>query len=265
MKQFFSKDGTKLACWQTGQGEPLLLVHGTSGDHLGWNLLLAELAAHFQVWTFDRRGRADSGDHSCYSLQHEAEDIAAVLAAIGTKVHLFAHSFGGLCALETSLITEKIASLMLYEPPLSLEGSGWSTELDQQMQTLLNAGAKEQVVLLFFREVLRISNEELFALQISSSWSMRIAEAHTVHRELQAISRYQFEASKFQALKIPALILLGSESPPRRHHIANILKNSLLNSQLVLLEGQQHSAIRTAPKLLADRVRQFTNLLKSNI
>lgn len=260
MKQVFSKDGTKLACWQTGEGEPLLLVHGTAGDHLGWNLLLAELAAHFQVWTFDRRGRADSGDHFCYSLQQEAEDIAAVIAAIGTKVHLFAHSFGGLCALEAALITDKMASLMLYEPPLSLEGSGWSAELDQQMQTLLNAGDKQQVVLLFFQQVLRMSHEELFALQISSSWSMRIAEAHTVHRELQAISRYQFEAAKFQTLAIPALILLGSDSHPRRHNIAEVLKNNLLNSQLVILEGQQHSAIRTAPKLVADKVRQFLDL-----
>lgn len=260
MKHITSKDGTTIACWHSGHGEPLLLIHGTSGDHAGWTLLSAELESHFQVWTMDRRGRGDSGDNSVYSLQHEAEDIAAVIQAIGGKVHVFGHSFGGLCALEAALLTENLASLILYEPPLSLTGSGWSAELDQQMQTLLNAGEKEQVVLLFFRQVLRMSNEELFALQMGTGWSARVAEAHTVHRELQAIDNYQFDAAKFQAFLTPALLLLGSDSPSRRHQIADTLKNALPNSQLVLLENQQHSAVRTAPKLLASKILKFKDL-----
>lgn len=257
MKQIRSKDGTTLACWQSGEGEPLLLIHGTSGDHSGWTLLSAELESHFQVWTMDRRGRGDSGDNAVYSLQHEAEDIAAVVQAIGGKVHVFGHSFGGLCALEAVLLTENMASLMLYEPPLSLVGSGWSEQLNQQMQALLNAGEKEQVVLTFFRDVLRMSNDELFALQMGLNWKERIAEAHTVLRELQAIERYQFDATKFNNLSFLTLILLGSDSHSRRYQIADTLKNALPNSQLVLLENQQHSAVRTAPKLLASKVFEF--------
>jgi pimeloyl-ACP methyl ester carboxylesterase len=257
MKHISSKDGTIITCWHKGQGEPLLLIHGTSGDHTGWLSLLAELTPHFQVWTFDRRGRGDSGDNLNYSLQNEAEDIAAVIHAIGGKVHVFAHSFGGLCALEATLLTKNMASLMLYEPPLSLLGSGWSAELNQKMQILLNADEKEQLVLLFFQEVLRMTSEELFALQMGANWSARIAEAHTVLRELQAIDSYQFEASKFHTLSMPSLLLLGSASHLRRHQTADMLKNTLPNSHLVLLEGQQHSAIRTAAKLVASKVLAF--------
>lgn len=260
MKHITSKDGTTIACWQSGHGEPLLLIHGTSGDHGGWTLLSTELESHFSVWTMDRRGRGDSGDNPVYSLQNEAEDIAAVIDAIGTEVHVFGHSFGGLCALEASLLTENLASLILYEPPLSLTGSGWSAELDQQMQTLLNAGEKEQVVLLFFRKVLRMSNEELFALQMGTGWPARVAEAHTVHRELQVIDNYQFDVAKFQTFLTPTLLLLGTDSPPRRHQIADTLKNALPNSQLIFLENQQHSAVRTAPKLLASKVLEFCRL-----
>jgi pimeloyl-ACP methyl ester carboxylesterase len=215
------------------------------------------LQSQFEVWIMDRRGRGQSGDNARYSLQSEAQDIATVIAAQGQKVHVFGHSFGGLCALEATLLSDNLASLMLYEPPLSLAGSGWSTELDQQMQTLLNADEKEQVVLLFFREVLRMAEAELFALQMGANWSARIAEAHTVHRELQAIDRYLFDAEKFTQLSLPTLLLLGSDSPPRRYAVADSLKNSLFNSQLMYLDGQQHSAIRTAPALLASKVLAF--------
>ncbi len=257
MKHITSKDGTAIACWRGGQGQPLLLVHGTAGDSLTWKPLLNLLQAEFEVWVIDRRGRGQSGDNSVYSLHSEAHDIAAVIAALGQKVHVFGHSFGGLCALEAALLSDHLASLMLYEPPLSLTGSGWSVALDQQMQALLHAGEKEQVVLLFFREVLRLAESELLALQMGANWSARIAEAHTVHRELQAIDRYLFDAEKFTQLSLPTLLLLGSDSPPRRYVIADSLKNSLFNSELVLLAGQQHSAIKTAPALLASKMLEF--------
>ncbi len=246
-----------IACRHSGRGEPLLLIHGTAGDSMSWTPLIPFLESHFTLWTLDRRGHGNSGDNAVYSLQNEAEDIAAVIKAIGTKIHVFGHSFGGLCALEAALLTENITSLMLYEPPLSLAGSGWSAELDQQMQTLLNTGEKEQVVLLFLREVLRMNDEELFNLQTGVNWPARIAEAHTVLRELQAIDRYRFDAANFHNLHLPALILLGSDSPSRRHRIAETLKNTLSDSQLVLLQDQQHSAVRTAPELLAGKIIEF--------
>ena len=257
MKLITSKDGTTIACEQSGHGEPLLLIHGTAGDSLTWSPLIPFLEPHFTVWTLDRRGRGHSADNNDYTLMREAEDIVAVIQAIGTQVHIFGHSFGGLCALESALLTEKMASLILYEPPLSLVGSGWSVDLDQYMQTLLNTGQNEEALILFYADVLNTSNEDLLALQASPNWLMRAAAAHTVHRELQAIDCYQFMADRLQALQTPTLLLLGSDSPPRRHRIANTLKTTLPHSQLVLLEAQQHSAVRTAPELLASKIIEF--------
>ncbi len=266
MKHITSKDGTPIACWHSGHGEALLLVHGTASDHGAWNPLIPFLESHFTVWTLDRRGRGHSGDNSDYSLHHEAEDIVAVIQAIGGKVHLLGHSFGGLCALEAALLTKNIASLMLYEPPLSLAGSGWSAKLDQEMQTLLNTGHNEAALLLFFRDVLNTSKQELIELQASQNWSTRIAIAPSVHRELQAVDNYSFNAGincvdlAVQRLySTPTLLLLGSDSPKRRHRIAETLHNILPNSQLVLLNGQQHSAVRTAPLLLASKVIKFVH------
>lgn len=260
MEFISSKDGVPIACWHSGAGEPLLLVHGTSGDHFACMPVLAALEQQFCVWTIDRRGRGRSGDRDDYALERESEDIAAVIDAIGGPVHLLGHSFGGLCALEAALLTPNIGSLILYEPSISLAGSGWSSECDAHLQALLDSGNREGALLFFFREIVKSPPHELAALQAGPSWPKRLAAAHTIHREFASISHYIFEPQRFAALEIPALLLLGGESPQRRHVIAEMLHRSLSGSQIAVLQGQQHSAMRTAPDLFVREVLAFLHL-----
>lgn len=257
MKMISSKDGTKIACWQCGHGEPLLLIHGTSGDHLTFSPILEKLSQHFSVWSLDRRGRGQSGDADSYCLKSECEDIVSVVEAIGDKVHIFAHSFGGLCALEATLLTTNIGKLMIYEAPLSLRGSGWSDTLNQQMQSLLNMGHREELLLLFLREIVKASDKEIGMIKKADTWEERIAAAYTILRELQVIDDYVFDATQFKSMLVPTLLFLGSESPTRRRVIANTLEQSLPNSSIVELLGHQHGAVRTAPDLLVSEIVKF--------
>jgi pimeloyl-ACP methyl ester carboxylesterase len=257
MDAIISKDGTAIAVWQTGAGEPLLLVHGTSGDHTMWNPVIAGLAQQFSVYCMDRRGRGASGDAVNYTLERECEDIAAVVAAIGGDVHVAGHSFGGLCVLEAAQQITQLGRLIIYEPPLSLQGSAWSVAFQQHMQNLLVAGDNEAVLLLFFRELLKMPDNDISAMQLGANWSERVAEAGTIVRELESIDSYVIDTSRFQGLLTPTLLLLGSDSPPRRYHIAQMLHENLPNSQLVHLHKQQHSAIRNAPELFVQELVRF--------
>ena len=38
-----SRDGTAIVYWTTGEGPPLVLVHGTSADHTRWDALRPHL------------------------------------------------------------------------------------------------------------------------------------------------------------------------------------------------------------------------------
>lgn len=257
MEFITSRDGTPIACWRHGSGTPLLLVHGTSGDHSAWTPVLAGLQQHYTVWTMDRRGRGHSGDAASYALERECEDIAAVADAIGGNVHLLGHSFGGLCALEASLLTARINKLILYEPSISLTGSGWSADLETRLQTLLDQGNREESLLLFFRDLLKTPDHELAALRTGSSWPIRLAAAHTILRELQSIGRYVFTAQRFHVLHKPVLLLVGGNSHPRRYATAQILQQSLPDNRIGILPGQQHGAMRTAPDLFVHHVLEF--------
>ena len=86
-----SRDGTSIAYWRSGAGPPLLLVHGAVADHsTTWRLVLPELEKRFTVYAMDRRGRGGSGDGPAYDLQREAEDVAAVVGAVGGPVSIVA-------------------------------------------------------------------------------------------------------------------------------------------------------------------------------
>ena len=87
-----SLDGTPIAYWRSGEGPPLVLIHGTSTDHSRWRLVLPALEEHFTVYTVDRRGRGDSGDSEDYSIEQEFEDVAAVVDSVREPVNLLGHS-----------------------------------------------------------------------------------------------------------------------------------------------------------------------------
>lgn len=66
-----SPDGTTIAYDRTGAGEPLVLVGGAfSYRRFPGQVKLAELlSARFTVYSYDRRGRGDSGDTAPYAVE----------------------------------------------------------------------------------------------------------------------------------------------------------------------------------------------------
>src|SRR4051812_11044833 len=89
-----SRDGARIACWVSGQGPPLVLVPGVTGDHTHFRFLVPLLESRFTVWAVDRRGRARSTDGPEYAIEREFEDVAAIVDAVGGPVDVFGHSFG---------------------------------------------------------------------------------------------------------------------------------------------------------------------------
>ena len=57
-----SRDDTEIAYWTSGDGPPIVLVHGTPADHTRWRPLLPYLERQVTVHAIDRRGRGASGD-----------------------------------------------------------------------------------------------------------------------------------------------------------------------------------------------------------
>jgi len=87
-----SRDGTTVAYVSEGDGDPPVLVPGAFSyrRYPGLVKLAGLLAARFTVYSYDRRGRGDSGDTKPYAVEREIEDLAAVIDAAGGHAHVWA-------------------------------------------------------------------------------------------------------------------------------------------------------------------------------
>src|SRR4051794_14799138 len=92
-----SEDGTSIAYWRSGEGPPLVLVHGIASDHSRWAPVLLAFEQRYTVYAIDRRGRGGSGDSENFAIEREFEDVAAVVGSLGESVNLLGHSYGALC------------------------------------------------------------------------------------------------------------------------------------------------------------------------
>src|SRR5215210_6787305 len=112
-----SSAGTSIVYLRSGEGPPLVLVHGTAADHIRWTPVLPAFEQHFTVYAIDRRGRGGSDDSGDYAIEQEFEDIAAVVDSLGEPAFLLGYSYGALCALEAALLARNVRKLVLVHKP----------------------------------------------------------------------------------------------------------------------------------------------------
>jgi pimeloyl-ACP methyl ester carboxylesterase len=80
-----SRDGTEIAYDRIGAGPALIVIGGAFNTRRSPGILASLLSSHFEVFTYDRRGRGGSGDTQPYAVQREIEDLAALLGEVGSR------------------------------------------------------------------------------------------------------------------------------------------------------------------------------------
>jgi pimeloyl-ACP methyl ester carboxylesterase len=263
-----SVDGTRIAVYISGEGRPLVVVHGTTSDHTTWRLALPFLERHVEVHAVDRRGRGhsgDTGDRQDYDLDKECEDVAAVVeaaaAASGSPVDLLGHSYGGNIAFRTASRTgaTNIRKLVLYEgwPPPRVAHRLVRPDLLAHLEKLLAHDRPEEMLVTFYRDIVLMSEEEVTTLQASPTWPARVAAAGTVPRELRAFGEHAFDPATAARIDVPVLLLVGEDSPDEIKADPDIVATALPDARVRVLAGQAHMAHLTAPETFADEVWSF--------
>src|SRR6266849_1654205 len=254
METIRSSDGTRIAYQRSGQGSPLILVHGTTADHTRWVPILPALEQYFTVYALDRRGRGGSGDGEQYVIEREFEDIVAVVNSIDDPVFLLGHSYGALCSLEAARRTSHLRKLILYEPPVPTGIEIYPSEVVTRIQAMLDAGEREGAVITFLQDIARVPPHEMEILRSAPSWPGRIAAAHTSFREMRGSNEYVFEPAPFSSLTVPTLLLLGGDSPAFFKAAIKAVHAALPDSRVIVMPGQQHTAMNSAPELFTRAV-----------
>ena len=261
MSRVVSRDGTKIGYWTTGQGPPLVLVHGALGDHTRWAPLRPHFEPSFTVHAMDRRGRGASGDAPDYEPTREVDDVVAVVEAVaetsGSRVDVYGSSSGGLFALAAAARTSSVRRLVLFEAPVGAGPELKPPGLQKELDALLAAGDHDGVLVATYRRLVGLSDAEIDHLRGQPNWPNRVALAHTVPRELRSAPRDLFDPADAASIEVPTLMLVADGSPELFQVCAQNLVEAMPDARTVVLDGQGHGAEMFAPEAIAEQVLAF--------
>src|SRR3954447_23429629 len=117
MPQTACRTGVTLNYEISGEGDPLVLIMGTSGSIALWGEMIPRLAEEYRVIAFDNRGLGGSergeGEISVASM---AEDVSALMHALDVpRAHVMGWSLGSAVVQELALAhPEQVASAIMY-------------------------------------------------------------------------------------------------------------------------------------------------------
>jgi len=254
MTHVASHDGTRIAFDRRGEGPPLILVEGaltTRTSGIGARLAPL-LAGEFSVYTYDRRGRGDSGDMSPYAVEREIEDLDALIKDAVGPAFAFGISSGAALALEAASSGLAISRLALYEAPFIIDDTRPPVGDDylERLEALVEAGKHGAAVRLFMAEGARVPAVFVAMMRFMPAWPRLKALAPTLIYDTTIIAdRLKgrgLSAETWRSASMPTLVANGGKSPLWMRNAMKELADALPNAEYRTLTGQTHMVKATA-------------------
>jgi pimeloyl-ACP methyl ester carboxylesterase len=254
-----SKDSTTIAYDQSGRGPVIILVDGAlqyRAFDQGMAQLAELLSPHFTVIHYDRRGRGDSTDTQPYAVEREIEDIEALIDASGGTASLYGISSGAALAMDAAIgLGSRVDKLAMYEAPYNNDETARQSwrEYTKKLGDLLAEGRNGDALGLFMRLV-GLPEDQLEEMHRHPMWPLWEAVGHTLAYDHTALlgEEASVPVERAARVKVPTLIMNGSESFPFMYETAKLLADAIPNAQHRTLQGQTHevSSDALAPVLI---------------
>jgi pimeloyl-ACP methyl ester carboxylesterase len=253
-------NGTLTLAWdETGEGDPVLLIHGLGYARWGWEPLRPLLAERWRVISFDNRGIGDSSvPPGPYNAAEMAGDARTVLdSAQVERAHVVGTSLGGMIAQELALTSpQRIKKLVLIS---TTPGATLGLPMPAQTVRLLAEAAEwePEVALRRFVEnalgpnpeprlVERILAHRLAAPQDPAGWAAQAAAGTTYDG-----------GDRVGNIGVPTLVIAGTSDRVVDHRNSEVLADLIPTAQLHLLPDAGHLVFWEHPRAVADVINEF--------
>lgn len=237
-----SKDGTNLAVDRTGKGPTVVCVGGALNDRHSTGWVAAELT-DFTTYSYDRRGRGDSGDTPPYAVEREIEDLAAVIEEAGGSAMVYGMSSGAVLALRAAAAGVPITRMALYEPPF--KGAVTSAPPGPpDYAARLAVASPSEALELFMTGVVGIPAEAVAGIRQGPTWPAMEALAPTLRYDNAVMADNTIPPVSH--VTIPVTVLTGGASPTWLREAGQALAAALPNAEVHELPNQTHNVDPTA-------------------
>lgn len=240
-------------------GEPLVLVHGYTGDITDWEYQVDEFGRTHRVLVLDHRGHGRSeapADRSLYSIQGMADDVEALVNHVGfDRYHLVGHSMGGGVAQEIALRSQpRLLSLTLHDtsPNFNLSRDERTVKfiaarniLAEQhgMEAVANMPAITQPPPFMSKELMQRKKERLARMSVDGylgAWN--------------ALDQWPGTRDRLGEIRVPTLVIYG-ELDTYLVRAAKRLAEHIPNATLVEVPQAAHSPQEERPDLFNAALR----------
>jgi pimeloyl-ACP methyl ester carboxylesterase len=218
------------------------------------------LASQFTVFTYDRRGRGESGDTQPYAVEREIEDLEAIIDVAGGSAYVYGISSGGALALEAATRPSSIRRLALYELPFVTDDSRepMPAEFAAHLGELIGADRRADALRYFFTAGVALPSAMVELMRLLPAWSKLKALAPTLPYDAQIIrgtgSGGPLPAERWANATVPTLVIAGGTSPAWMRNAMRSLAEVLPNATHLTLDRQTHIV---KPKALAPVLSEF--------
>jgi pimeloyl-ACP methyl ester carboxylesterase len=244
-----------------GEGEPVLLIHGS---HVAGSFLPltreAVLANRYRLIRYHRRGFAGSDPHAgAFSIEEQARDALALLQVLGVqRAHVIGHSYGAVTALQLACeAPSAVHSLVLLEPPKTTEETGRQAVFAPVIAKYRSGDARGAV-------------DSFSSLVCGPEWRIEVqrtvpggpeqaeTDAATFFDvELPALGAWILSEDKASRISQPVLYLIGSESGLNFDRAKQVFQSIVTHTEEVVLPGMNHLLMMRDPGLVAKPIADF--------
>lgn len=230
---FFEFNKGKLYFEVTGEGEPIVFVHGFTLDYRMWKPQVDEFSKKFKVITYDLRGFGKSSIPEDKYSHHE--DLKALLDHLGiSKTHVVGLSLGGEIALDFAVSYPSMVKILTLADS-SLGGYKSTVDWNVHPELGLDKAKENWLNHQVFDKTRENENALTLLKQIVSDYS----GWHWFNNDpREKVSPPAID--QIQNIKVPTLIMIGEYDLSYFKDIAVILNNKIPNSKKIIIKNSGH-------------------------
>jgi pimeloyl-ACP methyl ester carboxylesterase len=251
--QFFDSNGVKIRYQTSGEGEPVVLIHGFTANIQGqWGLpgILAKLTKDYQVVAFDNRGHGKS-DKPHDPKQYGPEMINDVLRLMDhlniAKAHVVGYSMGG-------FITNY---LIAHHPDrvlsATLGGAGWTKPNDERLSFMTELadsldrgkGIGPLIERLTPADRPKPSQDQMDAI---NQMLMLTNDSKALAACIRGMGGLAVTEQQLRANKVPTLALIGADDPLKLG--VDELAEVMPNLKVQVIAGADHMTAFSRPEFI---------------
>jgi pimeloyl-ACP methyl ester carboxylesterase len=218
---------------------PLVLIHGSGGDHLSWPPEIRRLA-EARVYSLDLPGHGKSKGPGCQSVADSAERVVGFMNSAGLSRAVFiGHELGGAIALTLAIDhPERVAGIGLISSGARLPIASSVLENAANPATFILA-IQSLLELMRFPPAEKKLKDQTF-LQLST------LRPSLIHSDLRACDQFDM-TTHLDDIRTPVLVVCGTNDQlsPRRYSEA--LAGKIRGAALQTIDGAGHLVMLEQP------------------